>query len=213
VDVGILVRPVTADSARVALAYRRPVPHARVREAIRRLTAATGWVSDTPLIVDDRINRDPKTTTALFTLRNAPQISAGAPALQPYLTAFQGWNRVEVIFAQLRPEPTRAAVQFESAALSVRLAQRGPGLSRYIADIRDHAGALPLVAFGQETAPAPQAARAEVPQPEAKQPAGTLFNLPLLLTILGAALIGGTLAYLAVIRRLPARSSARVLRP
>ncbi|HZP80029.1 MAG TPA: hypothetical protein VFB21_00195, partial [Chthonomonadaceae bacterium] len=62
-DVGILVRPVTADSARVALAYRRPVSHARVREAIRRLTFATGWVSDTPLIVDDRINRDPKTTT------------------------------------------------------------------------------------------------------------------------------------------------------
>ncbi len=210
VDVGILVVPLSADTAHVAVAYHHPVPHRRVKQAITRLSSATGWSVSDLAVVDDHINRDPITTTALFTLRNAPQEPGGIPALLPYLQAFQDVNRIEVIFTNLMVPQYQGVMRFDSPALSVQLVQFGQGTARYDADIHDHRGRLPALPAGVQGVLNPT--RTAEAGTAVRHPASVFNGNSLLLVLAGLALVVGTGSYLWLIRRLPSRSSARILR-
>lgn len=196
-DVVVLVRPGLTSSAVVAVAYARRVAHRRVRAEIGNLAAAGGWRLDrAPLVQDDtirhdRIDRFPLTTAALFTLRGASMARSQVPQLRPFLSAFQAWNRVEVMFDVNGCPAPQAVADYDSAQLSVRLV-KDQGVYRYQAEIRDHRGSLP----GLETTRNPAATSTD----RAGSPAGSvkktvwhqnsrMFLLPWLFGIGGALLL------------------------
>ena len=85
-----------------------------------------------------------------FSLIKAPQIVDSAPALLPYLQAFQDLGHVSVVFQQSELKPYNGIDNFESSALVVR---RTPGENAYIYEalIQDHKGTLPPLVVSTPT--------------------------------------------------------------
>ncbi len=217
-DVIALIIPGPGDTAQVGLAYRRQVPHDRVRQDIARLLKATGWqLAGSPVIEDDRLQHKrprlyPLTTGAQFSLRQAPQVRENAPALLPYLQAFQAYDQVEVMFALPEITPYRGVTDFDSAALKVGLAQeKESGVYRYEAAIRDHVNPLPSL---PATRPASGAGSEKETAAGRAATAHAASNLPyrigLILLITGSLLSLGAYAYLS--RRQALNLPARTLR-
>ncbi|SRR5579884_380691 len=210
VDVGVLVNPIAADSARVGIAFHQRVPHAQVQAALARLAQTPGWTLSQIQIVDDRINRDPLTTTAAFVVQNAPQTLGSAPNLWPYLRAFQRWNRVEVLFLGMDFRPYTGIEQWDHPALSVRLLQQGQGIYRYQADIRDHQRALPALpvaaATTNDAVAGPEGTPAETARAGKRADLGAYWSAVLVLAGLG--LLCGAAALLWAARRPAVHPSA-----
>jgi hypothetical protein len=145
-DVTIFVIPTSGDTARVSLAYRKRVPHMRVRQDIGKL-AVNGWsvagirITDASIRPDDTIHA-PVTTGAEFSLVKARQVVNNAPAVLPYLQAFQENDHISVVFNLSDLKPYNGVEDFVSDALVVR---RMPEVNayHYEALIQDHKGRLP----------------------------------------------------------------------
>jgi hypothetical protein len=212
VDIGIMVWLQPSDGARVAIACQHPVAHARIKQAVTRLADKTGWAVSNLAIIDDRINRDPITTTAKFTLNRAPQLLNGVPALLPYLQAFQGFNAVEVLFVNVPPVRYRTVDRFDNPALSVQLVEQGQGVLRYDAQIHDHQGTLPALPSVTQAVPTGPPAVSRTPASLVRHTAMPVPGAGFLMLLVGMALLCGTSAYIWLIRRLPARPSARIMR-
>ena len=195
-DVTILVIPTSGDTARVAIAYRRRVPRARVVEEIGKLRAAGWGVGGRLDISDGSLRSDaPKTTYGQFALVKAPQVVNNAPAVLPYLQAFQGWDHVTVVFQLSELTPYNGVDSFESRAIVVRRAP-GENAYRYEALIQDHKGKLPTLnsVDGQITP--------GLHQPAAKAGAGMAIPLlPLMLILLGTGLLSGVFVYSWISKR------------
>jgi hypothetical protein len=216
-DVIVLVLPGSQDTARVGVAYRQRVPHARVTREIGRLAEKTGWRLGNDLVIRDEsvhannIVKFPVTTGAMFTLTQAPQVTGGIPALMPYLRAFQAWNTVEVMFGLPDLKPYRGIAKFDSTEFSARLI-KNPNVYRYEVAIREHGKALPEPP-AVEPKTVPDAASSSSGAMAARTGAPASPSLPLMLILAGAGLIGGGGIYLLLSRRSPASPSARTLRP
>ncbi|HLK59576.1 MAG TPA: hypothetical protein VKU00_23645 [Chthonomonadaceae bacterium] len=104
-DVIVLVIPQSADQAQIALVYQNRVPEERVRREVQLLAKASGGKLADDLKIESKSIRPrdltnfPIRTGASFTLLHSPQVHDSAPTLAPYLTAFQSWDHVEVIFS------------------------------------------------------------------------------------------------------------------
>lgn len=210
-DVIILVIPTSSTSAHVGLVYRTRVPFARARHEIERLTQGTGWQIDKLQIEDssphpENLKKFPKTTGAEVFLQASPQITDGAPALQPYLRAFQAWDHLEVMFRM--PAQVPAADQdFNNSALHVQLI-KDADVYRYEVDIHDHSGPLPSqMEFTQPEASSPVAIAGPV-----TRPAGSSSLFALLLIAAGIGLAGCAGLWLLLSRRPISGLSARTFR-
>ncbi len=199
-DVIVLVNPVAERVARIGVIYRTKVDHRRVSAEIDRLANTIGaHVEAGRSIVDEAgatrlLPRAASTTGATFTLSGAQQVQNGAPKLDSYLTAFQGWDNVEVIFAIDDLQPYRGPVDVHSGDVSVQLIKE-PGAYRYEARIMKHTGALPALASLAE-APLPITATSARTRPNN---AGPVW--PYILIIAGAGLLGGVGTYVLLTRR------------
>ncbi len=209
-DVILFVRPLSSDSARIGLAYRKLVPHAQVQREISKLLTITGWklaanaqIEDSAVHSDDP-KRFPPTTGALFTLENAPQLHDNAPVLRPYLQAFHAWNRVEILLDIPDIQPYNGLLELNDKSLDIKMV-KSDGIYSYLATIREHQGELPslvqkpstvgaqdshAIAFGhpfaQSSTDSPAGVRAE---------GGSLF-WPYLFIATGTLLTGGVAVYL-----------------
>jgi hypothetical protein len=212
-DVVVLIVPIDATTARVAVAYHRKLPHDAVRKELARLEAAgAGRIANDVVMTDQSVHADdvkkyPVTTAAMFTLRNTTPVANNAPVLAPYLRAFQAWNHIEVMFALPELIPYRGVEKFDSDALTVQL-QRGQGVYRYEATIRDHSGELPALTV----APAKGAGEtAGTTEAESKEASGNSAWSGLLI-LSGVGLIVCVSAYILVARRTVRGSAARPVR-
>jgi hypothetical protein len=213
VDVGVLVLPVTPAESRIAIAYRTRVDHNRVRREVARLAQAFGGQIRGELRIRDESLRPnelrdyPVTTGAEFTLTGVSQVQDNAPVLLPYLVGFQSWNRIEVIFALPDLQPYRGVQPFDSEALSVQLVKE-EGAYRYLAEIRRHEGALPVLPTSSalpEAISSPVAS-AEVPRPAARPESSPL---PQMLVLTGSGLLVGAGLYFLYLRRAQSRLPIR----
>lgn len=214
-DVIVLVIPTSADTARIGLAFRQHRSTRSVREDIARLSAITGWrigskidVSDES-VHPDNMSKYPKTTGAQFTVSQAPQIVNSAPALLPYLRAFQKWNHVEVMFGVPDITPYRGVTFLDTPALRVDLIKED-GVYRYEADIHDHQSTLPALV---DTPRPPSTENTSGVPAKAERRVAT--DPPLwtrVLMILGAGLLCSAGTYLLLSRLSTGRVSARTFR-
>jgi len=147
-DVVIFVKPLTADSASIGVAYNKLNSQQAVKADLRALFANTGWKYGGDLVINnasihpDRPKQYPATTAAMLTVTHAPQVRDGAPELLPYLRAYHAYTHVEVNFALPDLEPYTGAPDFANDALTVEL-HKDQGVYRYETEIRDHKRPLP----------------------------------------------------------------------
>ena len=214
-DVFLFVHPLTSTTARIGLDYRKILPHAQVVRDIAKLVAVSGWtLAASPVVSDKSVRPDdpkrfPPTTGAIFSVANAPQFQDNAPALTPYLRAFQAWNRLEILFVTSDLQPYNGVTDFRRPELDVTLA-KSEGIYSYLVTIREHSKALPpLIAdappvspksSGNRNAPQTSAADPHDPVVAASANSPSLF-LPYLFIILGSLLTGGVALYLLAKRR------------
>ncbi len=215
-DVSILVIPTSYNGARVSLAYRRREPHGRVRQEIGKL-AANGWVLGRPVSVQDGTvraddpGRAPVVTSAQFTLSNAPQVVDNAPAVVPYLQAFQRNYHVSVVFNLSDLAPYNGIESFDSPALIV---QRRPADNayQYEALIKDHEGTLPQLTVGKRADRHTDTAHGEG-TPNGRLPgAGRHEQLPWMLVLLIVGLLGGIAVYGWLVKLASRTRSSRISR-
>jgi hypothetical protein len=196
-DVVVFVKPLSADTASIGIAYSKIIKHESVKDDLRRLLNATGWGYRGDLLIDDGSSHPedvkdyPVTTGAMLTVMRAPQVRDGAPELLPYLQAFQAFTHVEVNFALPDLTPYKGVQRFESKALAVEL-YKDQGVYRFETEIRDHNNALPAL-----TAAATNA-RSETPETPAAVSAPKAGSARANWILGGVALIGGLIVALAV---------------
>ena len=209
-DVVILVTPRSAEEAKVALVYNNSIPKDRVRHEIKLLIKATGGELGNDLAIDSKsiqpndLKRFPIRSGASFTLLHSPQVHDLSPTLAPYLSAFQAWNHIEVIFSLPDLSEYNGIQTFESPELSVTLL-RDPGVYRYEASIREHKKPLPELVVVRNASSA-IARVAPPPDPVIskenrvkQEPSASV--LPIVLFLLGSCLTGGVAGYLFLARR------------
>ena len=219
-DVIVLIVPQSAELANVALVYQNRVPEDRVRREINLLIKATGGKLGSDIHIETKslqpnaLSRFPSRTGANFTLLNSPQVHDSAPTLAPYLTAFQSWNHIEIIFSLNDLVPYNGIEEFDSQGLTVKL-DKQPGVYCYEVDIREHDKPLPALIVERKASPVPSTS-ASVPVPnsivEAEKPVPPASTLPMALFLAGCALTGGVVIYLALARKSPVRSAPRSVR-
>jgi len=175
---------------------------------IRRLET-NGWrIRKRVSVSDSKLREDAKVTTGgQFLLFKAPQIVDNAPAVLPYLQAFQDQHHVSIVFLIDDLKPYNGIEQVETAALVVRHMPADHAY-QYDALIQQHTGKLPELT----QAPQPIAGGQSAPAPKA--PAGPQVQLlPLMLILLGVGLGGGILLFGWVAKRaersVPTRNSPR----
>jgi hypothetical protein len=214
-DVVIFVRPVSADAATIGVAYRKVVPHTRVKADLANLLNSTGWKYAGNLVMNDAsthpedLKRFPPTTAAMLDVANSPQVRNGAPELLPYLQTFQAYSHVEVNFAVPDINPYTGVQHFDSAALSVEL-HKDEGVYRYETEIRDHQRPLPQPVEAPGAAQQVQSDRARAGAPITKPVPTGSNRLSLALLLAGSVLlVGGVSLYLLTNRRVPVRAHAQ----
>ncbi len=207
-DVTIFVIPTSGDTARVALAFSSRVPHSKVRQEIQNLRK-NGWgIGDEVSLSDRSMGSGGRiTTSGHFSLLNAPQIVDSAPALLPYLQAFQDLGHVSVVFQQSELKPYNGVDNFETSALVIR---RTPGENAYIYEalIQDHKGKLPPIVAATPT-------RSEGSAKVDAQPGSAQSGIPLLplmLILCAVGIIGGLCMYSWISRRASGPASSRKAR-
>jgi len=146
-DVIVLVVPETSARSRIGLVYRKRISDERARQEVRRLEKAAGGKTGANIEITNEsidakdLKHFPITTGVNFTLQDAPLVVDSAPNLLPFLTAFQSWDHIEVIFAIPDLSPYKGVENYEIPDLTVQLL-KDPGVYRYDIDIREHNRAL-----------------------------------------------------------------------
>ena len=196
-DVTIFVIPTSGDTARVSFAFSSRVPHAQVRKEITKL-GAKGWGLGAGVSVEDSAIAGAArvTTSGHFTLFKAPQVVNSAPAVLPYLQAFQDRGHVTVVFLMSELSPYNGVDDFQTPALIVRR-MPAANIYQYEALIQDHTGSLPQLTAANSTHSAP--AKRTGPIPGAVSAGVPL--LPLMLGLCAIGLIGGMCVYNWLARR------------
>lgn len=196
-DVTIFVIPTSGDTARVALGFSSRVSHARVRKEIERLSE-NGWGIANDLSLTDR-SAGPSgrvTTAGHFSLIKAPQVVNNAPALLPYLQAFQDRGHVTVVFLLSELKPYNGIDKFETPALVVRR-MPADNAYQYEALIQDHKGKLPAITATEPSQVfAPQSTNSI-----SRSESAAIPLLPVMLIICIVGLLGGLGMYIWLARR------------
>ncbi len=207
-DVIIFVNPGPGNVVSIGAVYRKRVSHLRVRQEMERLVEVTGAqiapgadISDASVSQGDPI-RYPVTTGAQFTLESATKMN-GEGLLRSYLTAFQRWNHVEVIFAYPNLVGGEWPRHYSDANLHIELF-REQGAYRYEADIYDHRGSLPSLKDASDARQIKSSLHGSV---EAVAPSASFF-WPVLLIATGTAMFVGAAIYFIIARRMPVHGSA-----
>ncbi len=130
-DAVIFVRPLAVEGANIGVAYRAKVSHALVKADVNRLLTAGHWQMEGPLqITDESLHPDrpkefPPTTGVFFRVARAPQVTANAPNLLPYLKAFQRLQRFDLNFELGTLEPYRGVTRVQNNVVDIQIAARG----------------------------------------------------------------------------------------
>lgn len=202
-DIVLLILPQGGKSTRIGLAYNKRIPHDRVRADVRRISDLSGWAAAADLVIADaslqpnRTKEYPVTTTAMFTLVNAPQVVNYSPVLLPYMRAFQEWNNIEILFHLPEMNPFRGPEHVDSEFYTLQL-NKTQGVYRYEIQIKDHKGAFPEPL---ELIRAAHPAFAPKPAADNKTASANIINIPLALIIVGSLLSGGVGIWLLYSRR------------
>ncbi len=195
-DAIILVQPM-GYQAMVAVVFPKAVPASAVRGRMSKLARSAGWTLTSLDIKNEQVRTNPRfggpkglgtQTDATATMTNAPQAMNGGFLLQPYLDAFSDLKRIEILYMVPPDRGFQGLREFDSPSLSVRLITAG-GPYRYVADIKDHSGALPKVPLIQ---PQP---RAETPV-AATRSRSTGFDTSAMALVLAIAAGGGLVVLL-----------------
>jgi hypothetical protein len=207
-DAMILVQP-QGSQALVAVIFPEVVPHAALKERVRRMAQSAGWQVGSLKIKDQNLETSPlygpavklgRQTDASFVLTNAPQMRGGGFLLQPYVEAFRDLNRFEILY-WIKQDPSFQELRaYESPALSVNLIHEGSPY-RYIVEVRDHAGALPTLPLTQAR---PVTAQTGPDHHDAASPGPALFAPVLML-----AAAAGLLMLVTMFIRLRLRAALR----
>lgn len=208
-DVFLFIHPLTPKTARIGLDYRKVLPHAQVLREIKKLLAVSGWtLAEAPMVTDKSVRpedpkRFPPTTGAMFSVADAPQFHDNAPALAPYLQAFQAWNRLEILFVTSDLQPYNGVHDFRSPALDVTLA-KSEGIYSYLVTIREHSKELPPLIPDASPVSPENSGNGNTPTTSAANPhdavvdpapSSTSLFWPYLFIILGSLLTGGVALY------------------
>ncbi len=202
-DIVLLVLPDVGMSTRIGLAYSKMVPHSQVRTAVKHLSDLSGWQVASDLVIldgsihPDRTKEYPLTTTAMFTLNNAPQVHNFSPVLMPYMRAFQEWNRIEILYHLPEMNPFRGPEHIDSEFYSLLL-NKTQGVYRYEIQMKVHKGVLPEPLELIRTSQAVPSPKNSV---ETKTATQSLISIPMVLVIVGALISGGVGVYLVYVRR------------
>ncbi|MCW3096037.1 MAG: hypothetical protein JWL77_1655 [Chthonomonadaceae bacterium] len=211
-DVMLFVHPDSPSTARIGLSYRKLVPHKQVEKEIAKLLSVSGWkLIGKPAISDasarpDNPKRFPPTTSAEFSVADAPQFHDNAPVLAPYLQAFQEWDRIEIMFVTTDLVPYNGVTDFHDPALDVTLT-KSDGVYDYRIAVREHLKKLPdvipsvqekvaqsSVKRGTTAESAPNGSTAVTPAPANS---ASVF-WPYTLILVGGLLVVGVACYLYV---------------
>jgi len=148
-DVIAIIWPQDSGSARIAVAYQHRVPHDAVARDLARLRESfKGTVSDLQIddasLHPDDLKAYPINTAAMFTLSGCSQIVERAPNLMPYITAFQAYDHVEVVFSVATIPHYFGPVDVDTPSVALTLVKE-PDDYRYDVTIREHKKDLPAL--------------------------------------------------------------------
>ncbi len=202
-DVVLLVMPSADLSTRIGLAFNKRIPHTNVREAVKKLTQISGWSFANDLVIVDeslkpsRTSEYPITTTAMFTLLNAPQAINFSPVLTPYIRAFQNYNRMEILFHLPEMIPYKGPEHVENEFYNILLS-KSQGVYRFEVEIKKHNELLPNP---DEFVRVPQPVSAPASSVDNKPAPSSMPNVPLILVVVGALITGGVGTYILYSKR------------
>lgn len=198
-EVMVVIMSEGRGSDRVSFSFPEKVPHARVRDLIRRLEAESGWTVQDISITDDHVGKGESSsrimTSAEFTVSGAFVPSTGTFNLQPFLKVFGTYRRIGAVYLVPRWFIFRGPTHYEDE--NVRVEVKGsPGCYTIDAFVKDPN--LRKFTLPPQTEPKPV---------ETKRTTGGLGVRIAFVAVL--ALMTGVIVYLAAVWILGSGASAR----
>ncbi len=155
-DALILVQPM-GNQALLSISYPGKMPHATVRDAVRRLGKLSGWKLSSSEIKDVRMKTSDRygppmdlgvQTGVSSIISGAPLTAKGGFVLQPFVDTFRDLKSYKILYWMSRQRDFQGLRAFGSAAISIDLIQDG-GPYRYSVENHNHQGLAPRLPLTQ----------------------------------------------------------------